>query len=170
MCTYNSWEAFWKDAEAKSSGYVFAQCTDMLIFERWPDGKNAVSVAKDRIMDIRIFDTDYECHLFRTDIGPDAAWLGRMKDGDSWPLPEDKDRIKNPDMFDEYQMIDIDAPASINQPNGYAQAIGGGVYPLPHKIEDGLKIIIRNYVGYYEESGQAYVKDWRLVGFTTEEK
>lgn len=30
------------------------------------------------------------------------------------------------------------------------------------------KIVIRNYISYYEKTGQAYVTDWRFVKLTTE--
>ena len=48
------------------------------------------------------------------------------------------------------------------------RATGGGIYHLPLETMNNAKVEIRNYVGYDEETGQAYLKDWRLRRFFVE--
>ncbi len=56
------------------------------------------------------------------------------------------------------------------QKNSLVRATGGGCYELPLKGFQDAKIRLRNYLGYYEESGQAYVRDWRLTDVFQEER
>ena len=74
----------------------------------------------------------------------------------------------NGEFYDEKQYLDIDTKLSKDSSN--VIATGGGKYTLPTDIfaskDDLLNagIIIRIYINYYA-SGQAYISDWRIVGF-----
>ena len=48
---------------------------------------------------------------------------------------------------------------------GAVYATGGGKYPFPIEEYNDTKIRIRNYLEEDDDTGELYVKDWRLVGF-----
>ena len=71
------------------------------------------------------------------------------------------------DFFDEVQLLDIDTKRSDKT---YTTA--GGSYYLPQYISDldRAAIRIRHYFGVDEDSGQAFIKDYRLVSFESAKK
>lgn len=145
--------------EKYHDGYMIVQCTNRLIVGRLSDEIDWKEVAEYGL-DIRIFDKNREFRFFRGTIADE--YVRREKDdGKEHLLPED--------YYDEEQFLDIDEKRGYKASrNGVeVHAIGGGVYRIPlegNKIRDA-KIKIRNYVKYEEDTGRAYVTDWRCVEF-----
>lgn len=152
-------EKFWLCAENVTEGYVFAMLTDEIVWKHWPvsqEEQKELRQKEEKLLDIRIFNKEKELRMFRGDIG--RKFYGRML--------EDTDKaLQEQEYFDEEQYLDIDDQRS---PELFARekkvrATGGGCYELPLSGFADAKVKIRNYLGYYEESGQAYVRDWRLM-------
>lgn len=138
-------------------GYIVAGLTDEYIVDSWPlMQKSSLKGKENKILEIRIFNENEELKLIRTDISKDFALRYR------------KDENLSKDLYmDESQYLDIDTKKSgtVSENGGYVYATGGGKYYLPiNEIEDS-KIKIRYYFDRYEESGQARICDWRIVGF-----
>ena len=80
----------------------------------------------------------------------------------------EKDRLH---WWNESQYLDIDTDRTKKERDngkldkGEVYATGGGKYPLPIEEYNDTKIRIRNYLGEDADTGELYVKDWRLVGF-----
>lgn len=159
-------EQFWAYADKMEDGFCFAMLTDDILWEKWPvsaERKKELREKEGRLLDIRIFNTGKELRMFRGDIGRD--FQGRsIDDGERAPSIEE--------YFDEEQYLDIDSKRSgeLFAKEQKVLATGGGSYPLPIAGFENAKIRIRNYLGYYEETGQAYVKDWRLMDVFQEEE
>lgn len=132
-------EMFWTQAETMWEGFLFAMLTDEVVFERWP-------LAPDRKEAFR----KKEGKLLDIRIFNEQKEL-RMFRGDMGGtlrgrVREDKERaLDKSEYFDEEQYLAL-------PPAGFTDA----------------KIKIRNYLAYYEETGQAYVRDWRLAGLFRE--
>ena len=151
-------EQFWSCADGIERGFVFAMLTDEILWERWPlepDDRKTFQEKEGKLLDVRIYDTESEVRIFRSDVG--RKFQGRS-------LNDRKETSEFQDYFDEEQFLDIDDTRSEEMfaREGKVQATGGGRYHLPLSDFRNAKLQIRNYLGYYEESGQAYVKDWRL--------
>ncbi len=165
-------DAFWQLAERMEQGFVFAMFTDGIVFERWPfweEGKSTAREALERfrtkeekLLDIRLFNREKELRMFRGNIG--GTFLGRV-------LEDEPGLFDEAVYFDEEQYLDIDTKRSetLFAGEGKVRATGGGIYRLPLKRFENAKVKVRNYLGYYENTGQAYVKDWRLVELIQEE-
>ena len=152
-------EQFWFCADEIERGFIFAMLTDEIFWERWPlesDERKLFQEKERKILDMRIYNKEREVRIFRSDIG--RTFRGRS-------LNDEKDVPDFQDYFDEDQFLDIDDKRSkeLFAQQGKVRATGGGEYRLPLSDFKDAKLRIRNYLGYYEESGQAYVKDWRLV-------
>lgn len=154
----------WNDCKNKiniKSGYVVAMFTDK--FEFYSFDENTENILNEnfekKLIDMRIFNKDKECRIFRGDIGSKFYF----RDSD--------DYIGN-DYYDDEQYLDIDTKHSIDsfKNSGIVKAIGGGSYKLPFCDFNDIKICIRNYIDYNSESGQAYIKDWRLVDLKKEQE
>lgn len=159
-------EAFWQQAETMKGGVVFAMLTDEIVCESWPlpsEEKTGFREKEKKLLDIRIFNEGKELRMFRGNIG--REFLGRMREDDGESMDE-------AECFDEEQYLDIDTVQSekLFSGEGKVKATGGGCYRLPLSGYKEVKVKIRNYLGYYEETGQAYVKDWRLVKLFQEER
>ncbi len=157
-------EQFWMQGETVEDGFLFAMFTDEIVWESWPlepERRESLRQKEKNLLDIRIFNSAKELRMFRGDVGRD--FRGRMAEDTEAALEEQ-------DYFDEEQYLDIDGKCSeeLFGQNHMVQATGGGRYSLPLPGFENAKIRIRNYLGYYEESGQAYVKDWRLAGLFQE--
>lgn len=151
-------EQFWLRADEIDKGFIFAMLTDEILWENWPlnpEGKKLFQEKEGKLLDVRVYNSKREVRVSRSDIG--REFRGRS-------LNDEKDVPDKQDYFDEVQYLDIDDTASemLFASEGKVQATGGGRYPLPLPGFKNAKIRIRNYLGYYEETGQAYVKDWRL--------
>lgn len=182
----------WNDVCEKSvvkileQGFLYAAFTDLILCLRWPLNDEDVfklaqellmseteeyskkteqkiedvSLSETRLLECRIFNENYEYRLARTDLG--SGFQERFID-------DGREEYK--DYFDEMQYLDIDDNNSKKKGNYCSvTATGGGCYELPIENFRNAKIRIRNYVGYYKETGQAYITDWRLVGFGKEEE
>lgn len=150
----------WYDYRNKISiknGYAVVMFTDKFEFLAYPfDEKTNKILNEDfekKLIDMRIFNKDKEYRIFRGDISGNF----HFRDSD--------DYIKN-DYYDDEQYLDIDTKRSADsfKNDGIVRATGGGNYKLPFCDFNDIKICIRNYIDYDNESGQAYIKDWRLVG------
>lgn len=146
------------DVRKIESGFLYAAFTDELVFSCWPPEKEQSEHIKDhwnKALECRIFDEKSEYRIARTDLGKE------------WKYRFAVDRESGyEDFFDEVPYLDIDDTAVRKKENGTCEvrATGGGRYELPVKEVQNLKLRIRNYVKYYENSGQAYVSDWRMAG------
>ncbi len=157
-------EKFWLYAAAMKDGFLFAMLTDEIIWKCWPlaeKEKKDFQEKERNLLDIRIFNEKKELHMFRSDVG--RAFQGRL-------LEDAKENFDGQDYFDEEQYLDIDTKRSqeLFEKEQKVYATRGGCYSLPLSAFEDAKIQIRNYLGYYEQSGQAYVKDWRLTGLFQE--
>ncbi|HCT93106.1 MAG TPA: hypothetical protein DF613_17230, partial [Lachnospiraceae bacterium] len=101
-------------------------------------------------------DKESEYRLFRTALG--RTFYERLI------------RDEGRDVMEERQYLDIDGTKSVVE-NGmtHVVATGGGSYDLPFVCGEDVRIIIKNYISYHKETGQAYVADFRLAGFEGEE-
>lgn len=169
-----TWSEVCEKEEVKkiTEGFLYALFPDRLMFLKWPLDKNGAvfiektgeqELSETRLLECRIFNKDYEYRLARTDLGSAGEWKERLID--------DADE-RYQDYFDEKQYLDIDDKKSKKvQEEGICAvtATGGGRYQLPVPEFKDAMLRIRNYLGYYEKTGQAYVKDWRMTGFGKEE-
>jgi len=152
---------FYKDADEIKAGYMMALFTDKIELTSWPDGRMKLAAAEDRLLEVRVFDRDREIKLFRSSIG--SEFKKRLKDD-----REDTEK----EYFDETQYLDIDMNRSKASfaVDKTVYTTGGGKYTLP--IEGDIrdcKVRIRYYLSRYEDSGQARVSDWRVVGWCEDE-
>lgn len=166
MGKIESMEQFWEYACEMKEGFCFAMLTDEIFWESWPlspERQKAFRKKEWKLLDIRIFNSEKEMRMFRGDIG--RKLQGRSIDDNGKALtPED--------YFDEEQYLDIDSKRSgdLFLKGQKVMATGGGCYHLPLAVFENAKVSIRNYLGYYEETGQAYVRDWRLMNLFQEKE
>lgn len=159
-------EKFWQLADQIKQGFLFAMLTDQIVWKSWPlsdTDRGDVQKRQDKLLDIRVFNCEKEARMFRGHVG--GVLKGRLAD-------DTRELLDWQEYFDEEQYLDIDDVESVDsfQKNNRVKATGGGGYELPLKGFKDAKIRLRNYLGYYEESGQAYVKDWRLMEVFQEER
>ena len=150
----------WKNKIQISGGYAIIMCTDCFEVMEYPLEKTEKFLAEswnDRLLDVRIFDSEKEYRLFRGDVGR--------------PFSETILDDSLGDFFDDEQYLDIDTKRSAGTfaENKKVKATGGGSYTLPLDYFQGVKLKLRNYLGY-DERGHAYVKAIRVTGFKEEEK
>ena len=169
-------------ADEMGNGYVLMMLTDEFAVRKLQDIKEQGKKLYRKALEIRMFNDMQEAKWFRCSI--DRPLRCRVI----------KDTAKEPDFtgdggdgkrplryWDEYQYLDIDVPGSSFE-EGRARATGGGFYPLPLKgcadVDDpgktissycDVRIKLRNYLRYEEDTGRVSVADWRLVGFTAKE-
>ena len=154
-------EQFWKKWNSKidiDNGYAIIMCTDRFIIAEYPMGEvesELDEIWENRLLDIRVFNSEKEYRLFRGDVG--RGFSERILD----------DRAG--DYFDDEQYLDIDTKRSKKtfMEQKKVRATGGGFYMLPLDDYQDIKLKIRNYLGY-DERGHAYVKAVRLIGFEKE--
>lgn len=161
-----NWSEFKNKEEIKkigkdNNGYLYAAFTDKILLCNWlgieEEKENQIEKDFEKLLEIRVFDKTSEFRMARTSLG--REFNERFIDDTS-------KNDKYNDYFDENQFLDIDSTKSSFQDNKMKiTTTGGGKYELPFECGNDQRIIIRNYIGYYEQSGQAYVKDWRIVGF-----
>lgn len=169
-------------------GYVLVMATDK--FELLNLSTHGIVTAEkekwyENALEIRMFDKQVEYKWFRSSI--DKSFFYRMI--------KDKSHMDEMDFWNEDQYLDINLSVSKKMSGDKVCATGGGVYSLPlpelqksknqedkkenrnqkdesetieshrERILEDVKIRIRNYLGYEEETGQLYISDWRLVEF-----
>ncbi len=130
------------------NGFYLAQLTDSLKSGRIEDGSIA-TLNEEKVLDLRAFNSDREVHLFRGCIG--ESFQMRIAD-DSLMSAVEKEGI-----IDEAHYLETDTER-------FGRNVNSANLLDFEGAEKFTKISIRNYLGYYE-TGQAYVKDWRVVGF-----
>ena len=151
-----TWEA-WKQKVRITDGYAVLMLTDRFLVDRYPlsdDTERLIeSFFEQKLLDMRVFDQSVEYRIFRTDAGGDFRFRVLPDEGEEY--------------FDESQYLDIDEPRSKEsfEQGKEVRATGGGSYHLPLEYYQDAKVIVRNYIAYDENSGQAYIRDWRLAGF-----
>lgn len=113
-------------------------------------------IQEDKLLEIRYFDEEGEFRAYRSLIDDDFKTR----------------EIRNNDAtyadgyYDEAQYLDIDSSRTKEKNDGFTYATGGGKYHLPN---DAKMLLTRTYYKF-DEDGVARKYDWRLVGFTNEEK
>lgn len=97
-------EQFWKKWNSKidiDNGYAIIMCTDRFIIAEYPMGEvesELDEIWENRLLDIRVFNSEKEYRLFRGDVG--RGFSERILD----------DRAG--DYFDDEQYLDIDTKRS----------------------------------------------------------
>lgn len=157
-------EKFIERAKVIPAGYVFAAFTDAVMLEAWPltEEKMAEFCAREvYLLEARVFCETREIRLLRGDVG--RPFL---------PIREIDDDAETREYFTEEQYLDIDESRSKEKfaQHQNVRATGGGLYHLPLPGMRNAKLRIHNYIDYYEETGQAYISDWRLAGLFNEER
>lgn len=132
-----------------------------------------------RVLEIRIFNKECEHKLFRSKMGQSFNYRFIHDSG--------KEALKANEIFDFYdelQYLDIDTTEKPEQKYENlitVQATGGGVHNLPLQVDicsgdhpfeklEYAVLKVRHYISKYEETGKAYVCDWRCVGIYPDEK
>lgn len=162
--------------EASNEVYYAATLTDVFMVGLMGDVDSRKLIDTQQVkklLELRIFSKDAEIKAWRSD--PGGLFQVRVMDdktASAYLLSKDRGEIiPMSDYFDETQMIDIDRQRSEGVDHvgtiGHVKATGGGAFKLPAQIfsmrNPGL--IVRHYFGMYEQSGNAYIRDWRCVGF-----
>jgi hypothetical protein len=145
--------------DAKGSTFFVAQYTDKFDVGIW--NKDIIKNVN-KLLELRVFDKNKEWKLFRSDIGKDFSYRCQK---------EDNNKEEGVDYFDEVQLLDIDITKSSNGKKMMCTT-AGGKYNLPKDISDldRAAIIVRHYFGVDNESGQAFIRDYRLVDFESAKK
>jgi hypothetical protein len=139
--------------------FFVAQYTDKFDIGIW--NKNVIENTN-KLLELRVFDKDKEWKLFRSDIGKDFSYRFQG---------EEDNKGEGLDYFDEVQLLDIDITKS-SKGKKMMCTTAGGKYNLPKDISDldRAAIRVRHYFGVDNESGQAFIRDYRLVDFESAKK
>ena len=139
--------------------FFVAQYTDKFDIGIW--NKNVIENTN-KLLELRVFDKDKEWKLFRSDIGKDFSYRFQG---------EEDNKGDGLDYFDEVQLLDIDITKS-SKGKKMMCTTAGGKYNLPKDISDldRAAIRVRHYFGVDNESGQAFIRDYRLVDFESAKK
>lgn len=145
--------------DATGSTFFVAQYTDK--FDVGICNKDIIKNVN-KLLELRVFDKNKEWKLFRSDIGKDFSYRCRK---------EDDTKEEGTYYFDEVQLLDINTSRS-NKAPGVMYTTAGGSYYLPKDIADldRAAIRVRHYFGVDSESGQAFIRDYRLVNFESADK
>ena len=164
------------DAEL-ADGYYLAAMTDQYLVGIWPPKDTAIDGEK--LLELRIFNQEMEYKLVRGDISR-KFFLRIIDERPGRPNCEQRD------FFEEWQYLDIDTSKGRRRGDGKTAAKGGDhseeegtvtttgggsfYFPFEKDVQPGhnARVCIRYYLGKYEETGQARVEDWRVVGFRNE--
>lgn len=120
---------------------VVAEMTDEYKVLYWSALRSGKEMlCEKKLLSVRIFDEAAELKLQRSDIGKELFHFRFREDARS-----------DADSYDEFQFLDHSAS-------------------LPEPLKDQEGIVIRHYLTYYENSGQAIPSDWRLVRFSSYEE
>ena len=150
-----------------NNGYIYIMTTEEIDFCRAADEGYGSDTEMDRLfsqgLEIRVFDEKGETKWFRT--GIDKTYRFRR-------ITDDRN-VENDSLhwWNESQYLDIDTDRTKSERDigkidkDTVYATGGGSYPLPTEQYNDTKIRIRNYLGEDDDTGELYVKDWRLAGF-----
>lgn len=159
------WNEVKTDTEVQKikEGYVYAAFTDRVCLLKWPlsqKDEETIEQSFEQMLECRIFNEQMEYRMIRSAIKKD------------WKKHFIKDNAAEDDTeqyYTEKQYLDIDSTKTkITEEGLQLTTTGGGRFILPVNYDKkpvDIKVKIRNYLGYYEETGQAYVRDWRICGF-----
>ena len=137
--------------------FIIVSFTDEYYVDSFSDvAKEKVYNKLELALEIRIFGNDNEYLFFRSDISKEFTYR-HMEDAD-----ECMNGHSDNEYYDEEQFLDID---DTRMEGNTVYATGGGRYNLPIERKKNARIRIRYYYGKYEETGHAYIKDWRVVNF-----
>ena len=148
---------------------VFSNCGDNTFFVAQYTDKFDIGIWNENIikntnklLELRVFDKDKEWKLFRSDIGKDFSYRFQG---------EEDNKGEGVYYFDEIQLLDIDITRS-SKDLREMYTTAGGKYNLPKDISDfdRAAIRVRHYFGVDKESGQAFIRDYRLVDFESAKK
>ena len=144
---------------ATDSIFFVAQYTDKFDIGIWNEN---IIENTNKLLELRVFDKDKEWKLFRSDIGKDFSYRFQG---------EEDNKGEGVDYFDEVQLLDIDITKS-SKGKKMMCTTAGGKYNLPKDISDlnRAAIRVRHYFGVDNESGQAFIRDYRLVDFESAKK
>lgn len=139
-----------KAAESMNHPWYTAELVDRYLAGKWQDHGE---IQESLLLELRVFDASREVKLFREDLG--SAFRFRILDD------EEKSSEHS---FDELQLLDIDREKSAGDT---VITTGGGKYELPHEVWSvkNPAVRIRHYYRFYDQTGEAYIYDWRCVGF-----
>lgn len=145
--------------DATGSTFFVAQYTDKFDVGIW--NKDIIKNVN-KLLELRVFDKNKEWKLFRSDIGKDFSYRFQG---------EDDNKGEGVYYFDEIQLLDIDTKRSSKDSRKMC-TMAGGKYNLPKDISDldRAAIRVRHYFGVDNESGQAFIRDYRLVDFESADK
>ena len=150
-------------------GYYVAALTDEYKVGFWPivDDFDIV-MTTGKLLEFRVFNEDVEYKWFRGNISEELSYRKLADD--------DKTSEKYERAIEEQQLLDLDFKKSdsYKMPGTVNMSRGGKFYlPLPEgeiSKSDKPGIIVKYYVPKYDPNDSttvhAYVKDWRLAGFT----
>lgn len=139
------------------NGYAVMMFTDRFELDTYPLSEKTEQYLaenfKRKLLDMRVFDAEIEYRVFRGDVGQ--------------KLHERILKDNGEDQLEDEQYLDIDTIASAKsfQENHMVKATGGGCYRLPQDGFHDMKVKIKKHIAYEPETGQAYIRDWRLVDF-----
>ena len=148
---------FHQAATRLGRGYVVAMLTDHLYIQELEKEELDREKLYNKAIEIRMFNEEEEVKWFR---GADQK-LGCREINDR------ENPVDSFSFWDEWQYLDIDDSRS-DPEKGAAYATGGGKYELPLRDYRDIRIKIRNYLDYEEDTMQVYISDWRMVGFSKE--
>lgn len=152
------YEAYDWYRDSVKDGYIFIMTTEEIDFCKVGDEKIPKEKLFEKGLEIRIFNEDREAKWFRTGIRKHFAFREIQDDEKA-----EKDNLL---WWDESQYLDIDEKETKKSGRkGEVCATGGGIYRLPLEVYTNAKIRIRNYLEEDRDTGELYVKDWRMVGF-----
>lgn len=159
------WKEVKTDTEIQKikEGYVYAAFTDRVCLLKWPlspKDEETLEQSFEKMLECRIFNEQMEYRMIRSAIKKD--WKKRF-------IEDDTAEEVTEQYYTEKQYLDIDSTKTkITEEGLQLTTTGGGRFTLPVNYDKkpvDIKVKIRNYLGYYEETGQAYVRDWRICGF-----
>lgn len=159
---HNNGEAFGPELIASLIASEFEGSADACFFEMHSDRRLGFRRLEDagndwnHLLELRVFDGEKELKIWRPEIG--AGFYARTA---AAAAPEV--------CFMEEQYLDIGSfrPSC----DGYIEIVstGGGRYTIPDSVSidrhKDCKLTVCNYIDYREDTGQAEIVDWRIVGF-----
>ncbi len=148
-----------KKEDRKTSFWIYAAWTDQILLDHWDFERYHSFFTEEKqetLLELRIFSEIAEYKAVRSSIGK----------GMRYRIQEDADETLAEKWFDERQYLDIHTGMTVKQ-SGTQYLVrtttGSGPYTVPLSDLTDARIVVRNYLNYYETTGQAYVEDWRLV-------
>ena len=149
--------------------YYAASLTDRFIIGAWgdPDSRSLYEEEQlEKVLELRIFNTDMEMKVWRGDIS-EPFQIRILDDRNTTTSKKTSNNASatESESFEETQILDIDRFRS-SGPN-LVRTTGGGFYKLPPEIYQMKNpgLIVRHYFDRCQQTGIAFILDWRCVGF-----